>query len=466
MQETSRDDYANYDDILVYGPWTSRDPIIVDPSDNYYARFDYQESSQFFAPKTEQDLPTASSKKVAIDEEHVVALLLPLSGKGAPIGQDLLNAAQLAMFDSANKHFTLRPYDTGGTAEGAREAAYRAVDDDASLILGPVFSESVEAVSSVADRADIPVIAFSNNKYVADSDVFLMGILPRYQIERVLYFAIEQGHRRFALLAPDTEYGQIAAEVLDEIDEKFEGVEITKKAYFSNHQKDFTRLIKEFTDYERRQKEKEELERIKEEQANVVLDPAEEETELPEIDYGFDAVLLPISTDKLRQIAPMFAYYEVDLKKIRLLGTSLWDDYSLGREQSILRAWYAAPKRNSRVEFEKKFKNNFGKRPPRIATLAYDATVLAALLAKQGIAYTPGALTSFSGFEGLDGLFKFNEDGTNSRSLAVMKILRRHHKTISPAPSEPIQPFTIPEDLLQEQQVESHDNSIFFNQAP
>ena len=458
VKETSDTDYANYDDILVYGPWTSRDPVIVTPSaEDFYSRFDYSESSKFFAPKVEPKIPTPVRE---LDGEHVVALLLPLSGKGAAIGQDLLNAAQLAMFDSADKNFILRPYDTNGTADGAKEAAYKAVDDDADLILGPVFSESVEAVASVADRADIPVIAFSNNKEVADTDVFLMGVLPRYQIERVLYYAVEQGHRRFALLAPDTEYGRIAAEVLEELDDQFEGIEVTKSAFFSTHQKDFTSLLKDFTDYDRRMEEKKEREQREaekqaaEELGQIMQDDlnGEEtaEAEEDEIDYGFDAVLLPVSGNKLQQIAPMFAYYEVDLKKVRLLGTGLWDNDSLGREPSILRAWYAAPKRKSRLNFEKKFKQNFGKTPPRITTLAYDATVLAALLAKQGIPYTPESLTSFSGFEGLDGLFKFNPDGTNSRALAVMKILRRYHKTISAAPNEPIIPFTLPEDLQAE----------------
>ena len=46
-----------------------------------------------------------------------VALLLPLSGPHAKLGNSLLNAAQLALFHFAGKNFELLPQDTQGTPE-------------------------------------------------------------------------------------------------------------------------------------------------------------------------------------------------------------------------------------------------------------------------------------------------------------------------------------------------------------
>ena len=44
-----------------------------------------------------------------------VALLLPLSGPSAELGQALFEAAQLALFDVGNEDFVLLPLDTVGT---------------------------------------------------------------------------------------------------------------------------------------------------------------------------------------------------------------------------------------------------------------------------------------------------------------------------------------------------------------
>ena len=48
--------------------------------------------------------------------------------------------------------------------------------------------------------------------------------------------------------------------------------------------------------------------------------------------------------------------------------------------------------------------------------------------------YGATALTSISGFNGADGVFRFRADGTNERGLAVMEIDNNAATVISPAP--------------------------------
>ena len=72
-----------------------------------------------------------------------IAILLPLTGTHAKLGNALLNASKLALFHFHNKDFELLPQDTRGTPSGAAEAARMAVSDGASLILGPLFSDAV-----------------------------------------------------------------------------------------------------------------------------------------------------------------------------------------------------------------------------------------------------------------------------------------------------------------------------------
>jgi hypothetical protein len=85
---------------------------------------------------------------------------------------------------------------------------------------------------------------------------------------------------------------------------------------------------------------------------------------------------------------------------------------------------YAAPDPSGFRGFAGRYRTRFGNEPVRTATLAYDAVALVAALARtQGPQrFAPETLTNPSGFAGIDGLFRFRNDGTNERGLAVMKV--------------------------------------------
>ena len=65
-------------------------------------------------------LPSAQAQPLQPSGKIRVALLLPLSGKNAALGQAMLNAAQQAVFDIAPPNFELVPRDTGGNEETNR----------------------------------------------------------------------------------------------------------------------------------------------------------------------------------------------------------------------------------------------------------------------------------------------------------------------------------------------------------
>jgi hypothetical protein len=78
-----------------------------------------------------------------------------------------------------------------------------------------------------------------------------------------------------------------------------------------------------------------------------------------------------------------------------------------------------------RRDFESAYRSTFGAAPHRLATLAYDATAMAALLAPDAGAkgaFSRAALTDPSGFLGRDGLFRLTADGLADRRLAVMQV--------------------------------------------
>ncbi|MGI9494156.1 MAG: ABC transporter substrate-binding protein, partial [Geminicoccaceae bacterium] len=102
-----------------------------------------------------------------LPEEVKAGLLLPLSGRASDLGQDMLKAAQMALFDAGLNSVTLVPRDTGGSAEQASRAAQELIDEGVEILIGPLFSSAVRAVTPLAQHADIRVLAFSNVTSVA-----------------------------------------------------------------------------------------------------------------------------------------------------------------------------------------------------------------------------------------------------------------------------------------------------------
>ena len=80
------------------------------------------------------------------------------------------------------------------------------------------------------------------------------------------------------------------------------------------------------------------------------------------------------------------------------------------------------------------------RRPPRLSSLAYDATALAAVLARTGQqrtgqpAFDRAALSNPNGFAGIDGIFRFNGSGLVERGLAVLEIRQRRIIEVDPSP--------------------------------
>jgi ABC-type branched-subunit amino acid transport system substrate-binding protein len=126
----------------------------------------------------------------------------------------------------------------------------------------------------------------------------------------------------------------------------------------------------------------------------------------------------------------------VNLRRVQLLGTGLWDDPRVFASAALSGGWYAAPEPGGFRAFSQRYRARFGQEPVRTATLAYDAVALIARLVQtEGPnAFTDQSLTNPSGFAGVDGVFRFRADGTNERGLAVMKVTPQGGEAISPAP--------------------------------
>lgn len=380
---------------------------------------------------TERVPPPASSDTVRI------ALLLPLTGRNASIGKALLNAAQLALFDFADSRFELLPHDTKGTPAGAADAASLAIGDGASVILGPLLSRNVAAVTPAARAANVPVLAFSNDRSIAGNGIYTLGFLPAEQVRRVVRFASSKGVTRFAALAPDNAYGARVVAAMQQTVEA-QGAIITRSRFYDPTAGDFTDVIREFGDYDARRKALLDQRKALQAQGDEISKRALKRLEnLQTIgDLPFEALLVADGGKRLFSVAALLPFYDIDPGTVRMLGTGQWDEPGIGKEPALIGGWFAASPASARADFDQLYADTYGERPPRLVTMAYDATALVSVLARQegGADFSASALTNPNGFWGRDGVFRLTSEGTAERGLAVMEVGRDQNLIISKAP--------------------------------
>lgn len=354
--------------------------------------------------KVEETPPTATPPPPE-PKKAKIALLVPLSGQYSNIGNAMKNAAELALFDISSADLVLLPFDTAGTENGAKEAVTKAIDANVDIVLGPVFRHTTKAAASLAKERGVNVISFSNDKALLEDSVFLLSFDPAEQIERVVDYAHSRGINEFSALAPDNTYGITTIKELTESLKRkhlpFKKIEwyLTTDANLSKSIQRITRLPAGTTDS-------------------------------PEKSEG---LLVPEGGRVLLSIVSRLYRKGVSSKRYRLLGSGEWDEQAITKEPKLAGGWFATSPPEQRNIFEKNFRNVFGYKPVRIASLAYDGIALAAFLVKEDN-FSRKAILNKRGFVGVNGIFRFRENGVAERALAVIEITEESFRIIDHAP--------------------------------
>ena len=332
-----------------------------------------------------------------------VALILPLSAQGnaGVAAQSMKNAAEMAIAEFKNPDVQLLVKDDGGSPQGAQTAAQQAINEGAQIVLGPLFAQSVSAAAQVVRPRGVPMIAFSTDANVATRGVYLLSFLPETDVSRIVEFAVSRGKRSFAAMVPDNAYGAVVEAAFQQAVARRGGRVVALERY-------------------------------------PLSPPAMQEParRIAQSATRADAIFIPDNADNVPQVVSALAAAGVNLKRVQLLGTGLWDEPRIFSTQSLDGGWYAAPDPAGFRSFAQRYRGRYGQDPVRTATLAYDSVALVAALAKtQGpAAFSETVLTNSSGFAGVDGVFRFRPDGTNQRGLAVMRVTPQGGQVISPAP--------------------------------
>ncbi len=331
-----------------------------------------------------------------------VGVILPFSNASAAtrvLAASMMKAAELALFDSGNRDIVLMTADDSAKPEEAAAAAGRLMNQGAEVLVGPLFAASVKAVAPLARDHGVPVIAFSTDREVAGDGIYLLSFQPEDEVHRVVTYAAAEGHKNFAALIPSTSYGHVTEKAFRDAVEAGGGTVMVVSHFAPG--------------------------------AGSVM----EETSLV-AKSGADAIFIAQGGTMLRNLAPNLANSGVDVTKVKLLGTGLWDDSSVAKEPSLQGGWFAAPAPDAEASFAAKYRVAFGATPPHLASLAYDAVSLVSALG-QGQPYhrfNEATLTDPNGFVGVDGIFRFSANGSIERGLSVLAVEPNGFHVVSPAP--------------------------------
>ena len=347
-------------------------------------------------PEVVPEVPREPGRLPPDETRNRVAVLVPLAGANAGLGQSILNAANLALFDTGGQRIRITAYDT---SRGAAIAANEALADGSGLILGPLLAEDVRIVAPVAQAAGVPVIAFSNDVSVAGNGTYIMGFNPRQSVDRVVSFARSRGMQRFGALLPNNVYGQRAGEAMIAAVEAAGG-QLAGSQVYGASAADIRAAATRLNGQGR-----------------------------------FDAVLIADGPQITLQAVPVVRQTS---PQPRLLATERWaSENDLGANVGLRGAWFAAPSDASFGAFRGRYRARYNRDPFRLATIGYDSVLLAVRIAADwpiGRRFPARALVDPTGFVGVDGAFRFRRDGIAERALEVREVTANGANIVSPAP--------------------------------
>lgn len=328
---------------------------------------------------------------------HRIALLVPLTGTNAGVGESIANAANMAVLDTGGQNIRVTTYDT---ATGATAAAQKAIADGNKLILGPLLADDVKAVAPIGRAAKVPLISFSNDTSVAGNGTYIMGFVPTQSVDRVVRYARSRGLVTFVGLVPNGTYGQRVSQAMIKAVETSGGKLIALQ--------NFDRSAGSI--------------------ASAV-------TKLG-LSGKYDSILIADSGRIALQIVP--AIRRGGGATAKVLGTELWNtEGSLANSAMMHGAWFASVSDAYYNQLATKYRARYGKGPYRLASLGYDAVLLANKIAagwRVGTAFPVVQLGDEGGFSGIDGAFRFGRDGIADRMLEVQQINPNGFSVIAPAP--------------------------------
>lgn len=368
---------------------------------------------------------------------QTVGVVLPLSGRNAPVGQRALRGLEMGLgLHIPGSSFKLAVMDSEGNPDSARRGVERLVkEDNVIAIVGSLLSKTAPAVAAKSDELGVPTLALSQRSGLTEigSTVFRNSLTSGMQVRTLVRTAMEDfGMKRFAILYPNDAYGVEFTNIFwDEVLAR--GGHITAVQSYSNKETDFRLVIQRLTGTyfgEARQDEFTlRLNELKHADKKRSARQSNLENVLPPI-TDFDAIFIPDSVKALGQISAMLSYS--DVRNVKLLGTNLWNTKDVARRagnfsNNLLFVDSINPDSQDRSRFVMEYKSIYGEEPSLIEIQAYDAGLILRQLVASGASSREDLtrrLTSLERFPGSLGNLSMSAEREIERPVTALTIER------------------------------------------
>lgn len=366
-----------------------------------------------------------------------VGVILPLSGEFAAYGQRALEGIVLAsrsFHERRENDFHLMIEDSESNPEIAAGAVDKLFHQHGVMaIIGPLNWKESLAVADRSQQLGVLNLSLNGKEGISARGAYLFqnALTPRVQLDSLVSYCVEnKNYRRFAIFAPNDNFGKdMAYQFWDLADKK--GAKIVAFKTYPPKEKDFQNPISEMigvANIKYRRMEWERLQQFVTEQKQKSR--REVKAQLPPI-VDFDALFIPDSPAVASQIAASLAYF--DATGFPLLGTTEWNSEQLyqrgGRlvEGALFPGALSVNTDNQhQKEFVGSFTSAYGSAPDLLASQAYEAMYLVgAVIKESGNANRNAIVTRLRALENFPtplGNITFDDTRIARRKLPIFKL--------------------------------------------
>jgi ABC-type branched-subunit amino acid transport system substrate-binding protein len=369
-------------------------------------------------------------------ESKTIGVVLPLTGKAAPIGQKALRGIEMGLgLNTPGSGFRLAVMDSEGNPDNARRGVERLVkEDNAIAIVGSLLSKTAPAVAAKADELGVPTIGLSQKSGLTEigPSVFRNALTSEMQVRYLVRTAMEDyGMKRFAIVYPNDPYGVEYTNLFwDEVLAR--GGTIASVQIYNPKETDFRYAIQRLvgTYYIEARADEYKARTTKPtdapEKKKSVRTSHEQEVLPPIVD--FDAVFIPDSAKSMGQIAAFLSFEGV--KGVKLLGTNLWNTPGLAKRagnfvNNLIFVDSFVPAMAAHSRFVQEYKSLYNEDPSLIEIQAYDSALILRQLVAQGAATRESLtreLSSLKKFPGALGALNMTQDREIQRPLMALTL--------------------------------------------
>ena len=337
-----------------------------------------------------------------------IGILAPLSGENAILGKQIISSIRMALIDIDDDKLEVYPKDTRSDPAIALRSAIELEKMGISLVIGPVFYESLTYLNEVNN---LTFLSLTNKTLDLPNNIISSGINSTSQLRTIKKFLELNEIKKSIFLLPNLDYD---LEINRGI--KNSKLKYLKQYYYDIEPTKLTKQIEKITNYEiRKQNLLDEILRVEN------SDDPNKEKKIENLKkrytlggLKFDSVIIADFDESLKSVITSLLYTDVSPKQKYIITLNQWFDESLLKETNAQPIYYPSINKKNLDEFSLKFSKKFNYKPNHISLLSYDLIGLIYYLSlKNNPLEISKSFKTKNSFKGKIGVFEIKDNKIN-----------------------------------------------------